>query len=196
MKRISKIERKTKETDIKISLNLDGSGESTIKTPVGFLNHMMELFTRHGLFDIKISAEADLIIDEHHLVEDVGIVLGQAFDKAWGEKKGIKRYGFFILPMDETVVTTAVDLSGRFSFVNKFSFNRDKVGDLSTELVYDFWSAFAQNAGINLYIKTENSRNDHHQIEAIFKCVAGSLSAAVQIESRLQNKILSTKGIL
>lgn len=196
MKRTSQIERKTKETEIKISLNLDGIGLSSIRTPVGFLNHMLELFSKHGLFDLNVRANGDLKIDEHHLVEDTGIVLGQVFSRAWGEKIGIKRYGFFILPMDEVIATTALDLSGRYSFVFNCSFNRDKVGDLSTELVYDFWNAFAQNAGINLYIKTENCRNDHHQIEAIFKCVARSLSQAVEIDKRLKNIIPSTKGTL
>lgn len=196
MKRTSQIERKTKETDVKISLNLDGIGLSSIKTPIGFLNHMLELFARHGLFDLTVKANGGLKIDEHHLVEDTGIVLGQAFSKALGGKAGVKRYGFFILPMDEVIATTAVDLSGRYSFVFNCSFNCDKVGDLSTELIYDFWSAFAQNAGINLYIKTENARNDHHQIEAIYKSVARSLSQAAEIDKRLNNIIPSTKGRL
>lgn len=189
------IVRKTKETQIEIMLNLDGTGKCNAQSPIGFLNHMLELFAKHGLFDIDIKAAGDIQVDEHHLVEDTGIVLGDAFSKAVGDKKGIKRYGFFILPMDEVLATAAVDLCGRFSFRFDCIFNRKKVGDLSTELVYDFWDAFAQNAKMNLQIKVENGRNTHHKIEAIFKSVARALRNATELDERVKT-IPSTKGIL
>lgn len=195
-KRKTEIIRVTKETDIKISLLIDGQGKGEIKTPVGFLNHMLEIFSKHGLFDLSIMAKGDINVDEHHLVEDIGIVLGQAFAKALGNKKGINRYGFFILPMDEALATVALDLCGRYSFTFACQFSREKVGDLSTELVYDFWNAFAQNAKINLYIRVENARNDHHKIEAIFKTCAKALRIACEIDLKLRNQIPSTKGRL
>lgn len=194
--RIGKLKRKTNETDIEISLNLDGSGKRKIYTPVGFLNHMLDLFAKHGTFDLSIEAKGDTFIDEHHTVEDIGIVLGQAFDKAVGDKKGINRYGFFILPMDEVLATVAVDFAGRYSFRFDCEFSREKVGDLPTEIIFDFWDAFAQNARINLFIKVENGRNDHHQIEAIFKAVARALRMACEIDKRVNNQISSTKGKL
>ena len=196
MKRETVIARKTNETDIRISLNIDGIGKSEIDTPIGFLNHMLELFAKHGLFDLTVKAKGDTFVDEHHLVEDAGIVLGEAFSKALGEKRGIGRYGFFILPMDEALATAAVDLSGRYSFRFECQFNREKVGDMSTELVYDFWDAFAQNARINLQIKVENGRNDHHKIEAVFKCIARALCMACEIDQRIKEEIPSTKGKL
>lgn len=196
MKRISSIIRKTNETQIGIRLEIDGSGKYRIVTPIGFLNHMLKLFSRHGLFDLDIKAGGDIQVDEHHTVEDIGIVLGQCFSQAIGDKKGINRYGFFILPMDETLVTVATDFSGRPAFNFFCQFNREKVGDMPTELVYDFWNAFAQNAGINLFIKTENGRNDHHRIEGIFKCTARALRTACEIDRRNLNKIPTTKGIL
>ena len=194
--RRSFLKRKTNETEIGISLNPDGQGNRKIETPIGFLNHMLDLFAKHGLFDLKISAKGDTYIDEHHTVEDIGIVLGQAFSISLKDKKGINRYGFFILPMDEALTTVAVDFSGRYAFNLECQFKREKVGDLSTELIYDFWDAFAQNAKINLFIKVENGRNDHHRIEAIFKCVARSIKMAVEIDKKQMNKIPSTKGIL
>lgn len=189
------LRRNTKETQIEVNLNLDGSGEYNIQTPIGFLNHMLELLAKHGLFDLIIKAKGDTFVDEHHTVEDVGIALGQAFDKALGDKKGINRYGFFILPMEEVLATTALDFCGRFSLRFDCQFNRRKVGDLPTELVYDFWDAFAQNAKINLQIKIENGRNTHHKIEAIFKSVAKSLRMACEIDPRTTT-IPSTKGVL
>lgn len=193
--RIAKIKRETKETQIEIKLNLDGSGNYQIKTPIGFLNHMLELFAKHGLFDLDIKATGDINVDEHHLVEDVGIVLGEAFAKALGDKKGINRYGFFILPMDEVLATAVLDFGGRFYFRFDCQFNRKKIGDLPTELVYDFWDAFAQNARMNLQIKVENGRNTHHKIEAIFKSVAKALRNTIEIDGRLKT-IPSTKGVL
>lgn len=191
-----KIERKTNETDIFVSLNIDGTGKRKIETPIGFLNHMLELFATHGLFDLIIKAKGDTFIDEHHLVEDMGIVLGMVLAKTLGDKKGICRYGFFILPMDEALATVAVDLSGRYSFTFTGDFKREKVGDLATELVYDFWDAFAQNAKVNLQIKVENGRNDHHQIEAIFKAVARAIRMAADFDKRSISQIPSTKGQL
>lgn len=196
MNRKATINRKTSETDISISLNIDGKGIREIDTPVGFLNHMLDLFSKHGLYDLTVKATGDTYIDEHHLVEDVGIVLGEAFNKALGEKRGIKRYGFFILPMDEVLATVAVDLSNRYSFRFDCQFNREKVGDLSTELVYDFWDAFAQNTKMNLQVKVENGRNDHHKIEAIYKAVARALRVACEVDDRSENQIPSTKGKL
>lgn len=190
------IKRKTNETDIFVSLNIDGTGERTIDTPVGFLNHMLYLFAKHGLFDLNIKAAGDTYVDEHHTVEDIGIVLGEAFNKALGDKTGINRYGFFILPMDEALATVAIDFSGRTAFNFNCQFTREKVGDLSTELIYDFWDAFAQNAKVNLYIKVENGRNDHHQIEAIFKATARAIRMACQYDNRSLNQIPSTKGKL
>jgi imidazoleglycerol phosphate dehydratase HisB len=196
MKRSAQIFRNTNETQIKIELNIDGSGERKVDTPVGFLNHMLDLFAKHGLFDLKVKASGDTYIDEHHTTEDIGIVLGSAFAKALEDKRGIKRYGFFILPMDEALATVAVDLSGRFAFVFNCPFTREKVGDLSTELVYDFWDAFSQNAKANLNIKVENGRNDHHKIEAIFKAAACALRMACELDNRLEGKLPSTKGSL
>ena len=194
--REAKIARKTNETDISISLNLDGTGKREIETPVGFLNHMLDLFAKHGLFDFAVKAKGDTYIDEHHTVEDIGIVMGKAFREALGDKRGVNRYGFFILPMDEVLATTVVDFAGRYAFCFKCDFTREKVGDLSTELVYDFWDAFAQNAKVNLFIKVENGRNDHHKIEAIFKAVARSIRMAVEFDRRSINQIPSTKGKL
>lgn len=217
--RKTKITRNTSETQIELELNLDGSGKREIDVPIGFLSHMLDLFTKHGLFDLKIKAAGDTYIDEHHTVEDIGIVLGQAFLKALGNKKGVNRYGyfvlpkdekfeakidnkdlsnygFFILPMDEALATAAIDFAGRYSFTFDCKFINPKVGDLSTDLIWHFWDAFAQNAKINLYIKVENGRNDHHIAEAIFKSVARAVRMAVEKDSRAKNQIPSTKGSL
>lgn len=196
MKRTAKIERKTNETDIDISLSISGSGKRVIQTPVGFLNHMLDLLAKQGLFDLNIQAKGDIYIDEHHTVEDIGIVLGQVFAKALGDKKGINRYGFFILPMDEVLATVAIDFAGRYSFTLQCEFNREKVGDFSTELIYDFWDAFAQNAKANIFIKIENGRNDHHKIEALFKAMARAMRMACEFDKRSLLEVPSTKGIL
>jgi len=196
MKRFSKIIRKTNETEIIIALNIDGTGKRVIDTPVGFLNHMLDLFSKQGLFDLDIKAKGDMFIDEHHTVEDIGIVLGQAFNEAIGDKKGINRYGFFILPMDEALVTVAIDFAGRYAFTFDCDFNWEKIGDLSTELIYDFWDGFAQNTKVNLYIKVENGRNDHHKAEAIFKAVAKAVRMACEIDKRASQEVPSTKGVL
>src|SRR3989339_399009 len=196
MKRSVKIERKTNETEIFIGLNIDGVGNRKIETPIGFLNHMLDLFAKQGLFDLNIKAIGDISIDDHHTVEDVGIVLGQAFYKAIGDKKGINRYGFFILPMDEALATVAIDFAGRYAFTFDCNFNREKIGDLSTELIYDFWGGVAQNAKVNLYVKVENGRNDHHKAEAIFKAVAKAVRMACETDRRASLAIPSTKGVL
>jgi len=196
MKRFSKIVRKTNETEIALSLSIDGVGKRLIDTPVGFLSHMLDLFSKQGLFDLDIKAKGDMFIDEHHTVEDIGIVLGQAFNEAIGDKKGINRYGFFILPMDEALVTVAIDFAGRYAFTFDCDFNWEKIGDLSTELIYDFWDGFAQNAKVNLYIKVENGRNDHHKTEAIFKAVAKAVRMACEIDKRASQEVPSTKGVL
>lgn len=195
-KRTASIRRKTSETEIAITLDLDGTGIRSIDTPVGFLTHMLDLFAKHGVFDLSVSATGDTRIDEHHTVEDIGIVLGTAFAEALGDKRGISRYGFFILPMDEALATVAVDCSGRYAFNFRCPFTREKIGDLSTELVYDFWDAFAQNAKINLTIQVDNGRNNHHMAEAMFKAVARACRMAVTRDTRTQNDIPSTKGVL
>ena len=190
------IDRKTNETDVSISLNLDGAGKRETDIPTGFLTHMLDLFAKHGLFDLSIKAKGDTYIDEHHTVEDIGIVLGEAFAKALGDKKGIKRYGFFILPMDEALATVAIDFAGRYSFRFECPFEREKVGNLSTELIRHFWDAFAQNANANLFIKVENGENEHHKIEAIFKATARAIRMACEIDERMKDQIPSTKGKL
>jgi imidazoleglycerol-phosphate dehydratase len=196
MNRKAIIDRKTNETDISISLNIDGIGKRETDIPVGFLTHMLDLFAKHGLFDLNVKAKGDTYIDEHHTVEDIGIVLGEAFAKALGDKKGIKRYGFFILPMDEALATVAIDFAGRYSFRFECPFVREKVGDLSTELIKHFWDAFAQNAKVNLYIKVENGENEHHKIEAIFKATARAIRMACEIDERMKDQVPSTKGKL
>jgi len=194
--RIAEIERKTNETQIKIKLNLDGVGNRKIDTGIDFLNHMLELFAKQGLFDLEIKAIDDLKVNEHHTVEDVGIVLGQAFKKALDEKKGIKRYGFFILPMDETLVMTSLDLSGRSYCVINAEFKREKIGDLSTELIYDFFEAVARSLGANIHIKVFYGRNEHHKIEAMFKAFARAMEMATRIDKRIAKEVPSTKGVL
>ena len=194
--RNSNIERKTKETKIKLELNIDGTGKRNISTKIGFLNHMLDLFAKHGLFDLKIDCKGDLEIDDHHTIEDVGIVLGQAFNKAIQDKKGIKRYGQRLLPMDEVLCLCAVDFSGRSFFTTDAKFTREKVNDFSTECVYDFFYSFAINAGINLQFKLFNGRNEHHKIEAMFKAFARALREACEIDICCKDKIPSTKEVL
>ena len=195
MARTATIHRKTNETEIRLELNLDGSGGSSIKTGVGFLDHMLELFTRHGAFDLKVEAKGDLQVDQHHTVEDVGICLGQAVKQALGDKKGIRRYGHFTLPMEETLATTAIDLSGRYYLVFQADFDSPKIGDFDTELVEDFWQAFAANSLCNLHILIHYGRNSHHKSEAIFKSAARALRMAVESDPRMTG-VPSTKGTL
>ena len=192
--RAVEINRKTKETNIKLFLNLDGTGVFEGSSGIGFLDHMLTVFAFQARFDMYLKASGDLNIDEHHTVEDIGIVLGQSIAQALGDKRGIARYGFFILPMDEALATVALDLSGRYAFRLNCTFKRKKVGDLSTELVYDFWDAVAQNARMNLQMKVENGRNTHHMIEALFKATGKALRMAVAYDGT--NAVPSTKGVL
>lgn len=193
--RSAAISRKTKETDIEVSLQIDGTGKSVIDTGVGFFNHMLEGFAKHGFFDLKLSCKGDLQVDTHHTVEDCGIVLGQAIKEAVGDKKGIKRYGSFILPMDETLVLCAVDLCGRPYFSWDAEFTVPTLGDLETEVIKEFFYAVSYSAAMNLHIKVLTPGNNHHMAEAMFKSFAKALDEAVTVDSRITD-ILSTKGSL
>ena len=195
MTRNAKITRKTAETSIELSFELDGSGSASIATGVGFFDHMLELFARHGLFDLEVKADGDLHVDQHHTVEDVGICLGQALREALGDKQGIRRYGHFTLPMEETLATVAVDLSGRYFLVFEADFPSPKIGDFDSELVEDFWQAVAANCLCNLHMQIPYGRNSHHISEALFKCGARALRMAVEDDPR-QTGVPSTKGVL
>ena len=195
MDRKAEINRKTKETSVSVLLDLDGKGESAIQTGVGFFDHMLEGFARHGLFDLNISVTGDLQVDDHHTIEDTGIVLGTAFREAIGDKQGIRRYGSSILPMDETLVMTALDLGGRPWFSFDGSFSTERCGDMGTQMVREFFYAVSYTAGMNLHMRILEGRNDHHKIEALFKSFARALDEAVSIDPRIAG-ILSTKGSL
>jgi imidazoleglycerol-phosphate dehydratase len=195
MARTATIDRKTRETQIRLELNLDEGGGGSWQTGVGFLDHMLELFARHGALDLKVEAQGDLHVDQHHTVEDVGICLGQAVKQAVGDKAGIRRYGHFTLPMEETLCTTAIDLSGRYYLVFNAEFGSPKIGDFDTELVEDFFQAFAANALCNLHILVHHGRNSHHVAEAIFKSAARALRMAVENDPRMPG-VASTKGTL
>ena len=195
MERISTIQRKAKETDISVSINLDGTGKSNISTGIGFFDHMLEGFAKHGFFDLDCKVAGDLHVDGHHTVEDAGIVLGQAIKEAVGDKKGIRRYGYFILPMDESLALSAVDLCGRPYLQFDCNFTTEKVGDLETELIREFFYAVSYSAGMNLHIKMLTEGNNHHMIEAMFKAFAKALDAATSYDERVTD-VLSTKGSL
>ncbi len=195
MNRTATIDRTTAETQIHLELNLDGTGRSQILTGVGFLDHMLDLFARHGAFDLRIEATGDLHVDDHHTVEDVGICLGQAVRQALGDKAGIRRYGHFTLPMEETLVTAATDLSGRYFLVFQADMPSAKIGTFDSELIEDFWQAMAANTLCNLHILLHHGRNTHHISEAIFKATARALRMAVEPDSRITS-IPSTKGTL
>ncbi len=194
--RKSVIERNTKETKINLTLNLDGKGESKIDTGCGFFDHMLTLFAKHGRFDLDVKCDGDKEVDFHHSVEDVGICLGKAFVQALGEKKGINRYGSTILPMDEALILTAVDLSGRSFYVQDLNIPASKVGDFDTELVEEFLQAFTRNAECNLHVKQISGSNTHHIIEGTFKSLARSLRLAVAIDPDFKDEVPSTKGVL
>ena len=195
MAREASVERNTKETEIKLKINLDGTGYSDIETGVGFFNHMLDGFTRHGLFDLSVRVHGDLQVDDHHTIEDTGIVLGTALKEAIGDKKGIKRYGSCILPMDEALVLCAVDLSGRPYYVSDASFSAPMIGDLDTETISEFFYAVSYSAAINLHFKVFSGSNSHHICEAMFKAFAKALDAAVAVDPRITD-VLSTKGSL
>ncbi|MCB5712874.1 imidazoleglycerol-phosphate dehydratase HisB [Lactonifactor longoviformis] len=195
MSRKATVTRDTKETQIQLTLELDGSGSSSIDTGVGFFNHMMEGFTRHGLFNLTLKVNGDLEVDDHHTIEDTGIVLGTAIAQAVGDKKGICRYGSMILPMDETLVLCAIDLCGRPYFSFEGEFTRDKVGDMETEMIREFFYAISYSAGMNLHMKILTGGNNHHMAEALFKAFAKALDAAVSFDGRITD-VLSTKGTL
>lgn len=187
--------RKTKETDINVKLNLDGTGKAVVNTGIGFFNHMLEGFAKHGFFDLDINCEGDLAVDSHHTIEDCGIVLGTAIKEALGDKSGIRRFGSCMLPMDETLVLCAVDLSGRPYLVFDGEFTVEKIGYMDTEMVKEFFYAVSYSAGMNLHLKVLNPGNNHHMAEAMFKSFARALDEAVTIDPRIQG-ILSTKGSL
>ena len=194
--RESRITRKTKETDINLSLNLDGTGKNEISTGCGFLDHMLILFASHGRFDLKVKCRGDYDVDFHHTVEDVGICLGQAFFEALGEKKGINRYGDIILPMDEALIMTAVDFSGRAYLCWNVNIEAQKVGDFDTELAEEFWLGFVRNSLCTLHFRQLSGKNAHHIIECSFKSAARSISQAVKINPEYANEIPSTKGLI
>ena len=194
--RKSEIVRKTAETDIRLSLNLDGKGESSIATDCPFLDHMLTLFARHGRFDLEVKCEGDIEVDYHHTTEDIGIALGQAFKEALGDKKGITRYGDTTLPMDESLILTAVDISGRGGCYYEVEMPTEKVGDFDTELNKEFWDAFAYNSGITTHMVKFAGKNSHHIIEGCFKSIARTLRTAVSIDKAFADEIPSTKGVI
>jgi imidazoleglycerol-phosphate dehydratase len=195
MARKSRIERTTSETTIEVELDLDGRGTSQVASGVGFLDHMLELLAKHAAIDLTVSARGDLHVDQHHTVEDVGICFGQAIRQALGDKASIRRYGHFTLPMEETLVTSAIDLSGRCAVVFEVEFPAAKIGEFDSELVEDFWQAAAANLLCNLHVVLHHGRNSHHISEAVFKCVARSLRMAVEPDRRIRG-VPSTKGSL
>ncbi|HIX66759.1 MAG TPA: imidazoleglycerol-phosphate dehydratase HisB [Candidatus Anaerostipes excrementavium] len=195
MARCAFVERNTSETKIKMSLNLDGSGKAKIHTGIGFFDHMLNSFARHGFFDLEVEVEGDLWVDCHHTIEDVGIVLGEAIRQAVGDKKGIKRYGSFLLPMDETLVLCAIDLSGRPYFVMDCDFTMERVGEFDTEMVKEFFYAVSYSSAMNLHLKKVHGENNHHIIEAAFKAFAKALDEATGMDPRITD-VLSTKGAL
>lgn len=194
--RTASVERNTSETKIKVSVNLDGTGSYSVNTGIGFLDHMLEQLSRHGLFDIEVKADGDLHIDFHHTTEDTGIALGQAFSQAMGERRGITRYGTAYAPMDETLTRVSLDASNRPHLVWKVDFKRDKVGDMDTELFKEWFAAFALNAGLTLHVETLYGENNHHIVESCFKAMARALREALEIDPRKADAVPSTKGSL
>jgi imidazoleglycerol-phosphate dehydratase len=194
--RRASVERKTKETEIAVSVDLDGSGRSEIATGIGFLDHMLDQLSRHSLIDLTVKAKGDLHIDFHHTTEDTGIAIGEAVSKALGERKGINRYGDALIPMDETLTRVALDASNRPYLVWKVNFTRNKLGEMDTELFKEWFQAFAQNAGLTLHIENLYGENNHHIVESCFKGLARALRAAVEIDPRKSDAVPSTKGVL
>ena len=193
--RTATVARRTTETDIRLQLNLDGSGRYQVESGIPFLNHMLEIFTRHGFFDLTLKATGDLDVDHHHTVEDVGLTLGQAFREALGDKAGIRRFGEATVPLDEALVTTVVDLSGRPFFVYEVRIKQAKIGTFDVELIHDFLLALTNQAGMNLHVRMASGRNPHHVVEAVFKSLARALDLATQRDPRVVG-VLSTKGLL
>lgn len=193
--RVAQLHRKTNETDVRVKLALDGEGKSTIDTGVHFLNHQLELFAKHGLFDLVVECKGDLEIDDHHSVEDIAITLGQAFAQALGDKAGIARYGSSYVPMDEALCRSVIDLSGRFFLVYEVEVNRQFIGNFTVEMAEHFWRSFAENLKCNLHIDLIRGRNAHHIIEATFKATARALKQAVSIDERIEG-VMSTKGTI
>ena len=194
--RKASLDRKTTETTISVAINLDGTGAYDVKSGVGFLDHMLELLSRHSLIDVKLRAKGDTHIDFHHTTEDSGIALGQAFAKALGDRKGIRRYADCLLPMDEALTRAAIDVSGRPFLIWKVEFSRPKIGEFDTELVREWFQAFAMNAGVTLHVETLHGDNCHHIAESCFKALARVLRGAIEIDPRQKNRIPSTKGSL
>lgn len=194
--RYGEVKRKTAETDIVLELNIDGTGTSTVNTGCGFLDHMLTLFAKHARFDIKLQCTGDINVDYHHTAEDIGICLGEAFAEAIGEKRGIKRYGSIILPMDEALILAAVDISGRACLVYDLELLTEKIGSFDCELIKEFWLAFVRKAQITLHIKKLVGENSHHIAEGAFKAVARALKAAVETDAAYKDEIPSTKGVL
>ncbi len=194
--RRSTIDRQTRETQIRGRINLDGKGSYSVSTGIRFLDHMLELFAKHGAFDLSLDAHGDLDVDQHHTVEDCGIVLGQLVSSALGDRKGINRAGYFVMPMDETLAVAAIDLSGRPFLVYRDMVKTRLVGDLQSELLEDFFSGFATHAGANVHIKVLYGRSNHHKVEAVFKCFARALRFACSRDARLRGQLPSTKGLL
>ena len=196
MTRIAKIERNTKETQISVEINLDGTGKYEVSTGIGFLEHMLEQLSRHSLIDIKLTAKGDTHIDFHHTTEDSGIAIGEAFTKALGDKKGITRYAHSYIPMDETLTRVALDISNRPYLIWKVDFARDKVGEMDTELFKEWFQAFAFNAGITLHVENLYGTNNHHIVESCYKGLARALRTAIEIDARKKDEVPSTKGAL
>ena len=194
--RTGQVHRETAETDIHIQLNVDGRGKYQVSTGIHFFDHMLQLFARHGGFDLKLRANGDLEVDQHHTVEDVGIALGQAFDQALGSKRGILRAGYFVMPMDETLAVAAVDFGGRSSAIVDTKVRVRSVGDLQTELVHDFFEGFARGASANVHVRVLYGRSSHHKIESLFKAFARALRAACWVDRRMARMLPSTKGLL
>lgn len=195
MERVAVVQRNTTETQIKLSISLDGTGIYKVQTGIGFFDHMLEGFARHGFFDLEVLADGDIGVDSHHTIEDTGIVLGTAIKEALGDKKGIKRYGSVILPMDESLILCAIDLSGRPYFVFDGEFTKERLGDMDTEMIKEFFYALSYTVGMNLHIKVLSGGNNHHIAEGMFKAFAKALDQAIQIDPRITD-VLSTKGSL
>jgi imidazoleglycerol-phosphate dehydratase len=193
--RVAQVQRRTKETDVQIKLDLDGRGQSRISTGLPFLDHMLELFAKHGLFDLNVDCKGDLAVDDHHSVEDVALTLGQALTQALGDKTGIKRYGEAIVPMDEALCRAVIDLSGRFYLIYEVKTRRQQIGNFSVELAEHFWRSFAETAKFNLHIDCLRGRNTHHILEGTFKATARALRQAVERDARIVG-VLSTKGVI